>query len=176
MLDASTGDLVQRLTKLWIKPQNPEGTIRLMEFLKVDRFQDTVKKLSSFTVKKLEGETKGRQTNYTLRDSGMNALLDFATNQTTFNESIHLLGIPLGALQVSYGLMTGENISVAMGTGTLILNTYCVLAQRYSRARLTLTINKILQRHKEFNLKNYENNLGIRLPAPIQSQEQSSED
>ncbi|MBI4157702.1 hypothetical protein HY502_02540 [Candidatus Woesebacteria bacterium] len=171
MLDASRGNFVQRAVKAWIKPRNPEGTIKLMKALQVDHFQKMVIKAIT-PIRRLSHIEKGTQTNYALGDNSLESLTDFATNQTTFNEVIHLSALSFASLAVLGGVAGGRIDSLlAVNTGVLIVNTYCVLAQRYSRARLSIAIEKVLRRNKHFNLGNYTNLLGIQLPKNKQENE-----
>lgn len=171
MLDASTGTLAQRLGKMWIKPTNPEGTIRLLEALKVDKFRILELKVAKHVLEVLRAR-KDRapqpfQSNYTVADTSLPFLIDFATNQTFLNEKIHLIGLALNLAVILPVVTQGkmDNL-VFMNTVTLAINTYCILSQRYTRARLTKAINRALQKNRNFDLKRYKNLLGLKLSVP----------
>lgn len=135
-----------------------------MNVLQVDHFQQIPINALKL-VKKLAHIEGNIQTNYTLGDTSLNSLVDFATNQTTFNEAIHLFQIPINASLLLEGAVSGHIDSiVAVNASALLINTYCVLAQRYSRARLSITIDKALRRNREFDPEKYSNTLGIRFP------------
>jgi hypothetical protein len=161
MLDTASGNLLQRAIKMWIIPRDPEGTIRLMEKLKVHKFQaipvGVFKKM-----RKAAGIDKQFQSNYTLGKPNLNSMVDFATNQNTLNEIIHLFGMINGIIILLPFLISGR--VEALTLSLFMINTYCVLAQRYSRARISIVIDKALARKKNFNPKEYKNLLRLKLP------------
>lgn len=166
MLDTSVGTFVQRAAKAWIKPHNPEGTVRLMKALQVDDFQKSAISITSFLKRAMYIEEK-TQTNYVLGDNSVNSLVDFATNRTGLNEAAHLGALAFNSAVITAGVATGHvDALVAVSMGAFALNSYCVLAQRYTRARLSMAIDRALSRNKSFDPEKYSNKLGIRFPKP----------
>lgn len=166
MLDTSVGNFAQRAAKAWIKLRNPEGTVKLMKAMQVDDFQKAAINVSSFLKRTMHIESKTR-TNYTLGDTSVNSLVDFATNQTGFNEAVHLGALAFNSAVITAGVATGHmDVAVAVNMGAFALNSYCVLAQRYTRARLSMAIDRALRRNKHFDPDKYTNALGIRFPEP----------
>lgn len=164
MLDTSTGNYFQRAAKAWIKPRNPEGTIKLMKALQIDDFQGLAIKINQLMKKALHVDRR-TQTNYTLGDNTLNSMVDFATNRTGLNEAIHMGALALNAAIIIPGVATGHiDAGVAVNLGAMAVNTYCILAQRYARARLSMGIDRALHRNKHFDPEKYTNALGIRVP------------
>lgn len=167
MLDTGVGNVLQRTAKAYIKPHNPEETINLMRALQVDHFQDVA--ISIFQLyKKVMLPNRRIQTTYTLADNSLNSLVDFATNQTTLTEAYHLVVEGLLAASILPAVAAGHTDgSFALITGLFLVNTYGILAQRYTRARLSRTVDHALKRHKEFDVAKYTNVLGIKVPKTI---------
>jgi hypothetical protein len=163
MLDTSKGHFIQRISKAWIKPTNPEGTVKLMKALQVDHFQQIPIKAMDWVRRKMGVER--RQGNYTLGDTSLNNLVDFATNRSGMNEAIHLYGMALCAATILPSALNG-NVDgiVVINTGMFIINSYCVLAQRYARARLTIGIDRALQKNRHFDPEKFKNHLDLTLP------------
>lgn len=169
MLDTGIGNFLQRVTKVYIKPRNLEQTIKLMKTLQVDHFQEVVIGIHQL-IKKALRLNKRIQTNYTLGDNSLNSMVDFATNQTTFNEAVYLVGAGLCAALALPAVAAGYvDSSFALNTGLFVVNVYCILAQRYTRARLSRAINQALKLHKEFDINKYSNVLGIKTPNQPQT-------
>lgn len=120
MLNTTTGNFLQRIAKAYIKPRNPRRTIKLMKVLQVDKFLKIVK--YCFT------DGKGGS-NYSLADSSLNSMVDFATNSTTFNEGVHLSLATLATALVLPSIIVGHVDPPLLGLnlGTFLVNTYCVL-------------------------------------------------
>ncbi len=164
MLDTANGNLLQRAVKMWIKPRNPEGTIRLMKQLQVDKFQ-AIPVGAMRRMKKAMGVDKQIQSNYTLGKPNLNSMVDFATHQNTLNEAIHLFGMSWCTMALLPLLASGRiDGAVIINFGAFMVNTYCVLAQRYSRARISIAIDRALARKKDFDPEEYKNSLGLKLP------------
>jgi hypothetical protein len=164
MLDTNVGNFLQRAAKAYIKPVNPEQTIKLMRALQVDYFQDVA--IDVFQLyKKVMLPNRRIQTTYTLGDNSLNSMVDFATNQTALNEAFHLVVEGLCVISILPAVAAGHvDGSLAFNTVALLVNTYGILAQRYTRTRLSRTIDHALKRHKEFNVDKYTNVLGIKVP------------
>lgn len=168
MLDTGVGNFLQRAAKAYIKPRNPEQTIKLMKALQVDRFQDAAIGIMGIMqlIKKALRINLRTQTNYSLGDNSLSSMVDFATNKTTFNEAVHLVAAGIFAASILPTVATGRvDASLALNTGVFLVNTYCVLGQRYARARLSMVIDHALKRHREFDANRYRNALGIKVPG-----------
>lgn len=166
MMDASTGTAWQRLQKWYFKVGNPEKNIKFLESIGVDKYRNSAKWIMLDLLKR-RGYTEqqareGKNTNYTLADRSLNSLLDFATNQTTLNEIAHLVLAAQCVLLAGVDTLSGE--SPVVGGTFFILNLYCVLAQRYTRSKLSIAIDRVLQKHPKFDAEKYKNALGIKLP------------
>lgn len=169
MLDPRTGNLLQRIIKVYITPHKPERTVKLMEDLGVDRFQKLLlgiyRLITNATGFDKRIKNERIQTNYTLGDRSLDSMVDFATNQTTFNEVLHLIGAAWCAAVFLPEVAAGNfEWPVVLSMSLFIVNIYCILAQRYTRARLSIAIDRALKLGKPFVGK-YENILGIRIPS-----------
>lgn len=163
MLDTSIGNFAQRLTKAWMKPRNPEGTIKLMKALQVDKFQKVAIELRKFLFRSAHVEER-RQTNYTLGDNSTESLVDFATNMTGVNEFVHMGSLAGAAIFTAPSVASGQfEPLLAINLGILAINTYCVLSQRYTRSRLSIAIDKSLKRGKNFDIHKYEDLLHLKI-------------
>jgi hypothetical protein len=164
MLDTSTGNLPQRVIKAWIKPADPEGTVKLLEQMQVDHFLNFALRAYYFATNIGQSERIRASTNYEMPDSTLTSMVNFATNMTTFNELLHLSVLAINGSSFLANI-TKENPNptsiVILGTA-MAINTYCALAQRYTRAKLSLTIDKALKRNKKVNELRYKNYLDIR--------------
>lgn len=164
MLDTSTGNYFQRAAKAWIKPRNPEGTIKLMKALQVPEFQGLAIKINQIIKKAMRIDVRN-QKNYVLGDKTLSSMVDFATNKTSVNEAIHMSALALNAAIIIPAVATGHiDAGVAVNLGAMAINTYCIMAQRYTRARLSIGIDRALQSNKHFDPDKYSNALGIRVP------------
>jgi hypothetical protein len=167
MLDTASGNLLQRAVKMWIKPKNPEETIRLMKQLQVDKFQAIATGVMRRMKKAMGIDSAFQtnyQTNYTLGKPNLNSMVDFATHKNTLNEIVHLFGMGWYTMSLLPFLASGKvGAGVIINFGAFMVNTYCVLAQRYSRARISIAIDKALARKKNFDPEEYKNILGLKL-------------
>lgn len=140
------------LVREYIRPRNPKGTTILLERIGIKRVRGYVM-----------GRRKGLRTpNYNLTKkpeiiSDTSTLFDFATNKTFYNECMHVFGafggfafiilvnnlLPNAKTPEQY--MLGLFFLIGASTET-IPAVYLTLLQRYTRAKLALTIDKKLQR------------------------------
>lgn len=164
MLDTSAGNLLQRSVKAWITPRNPEGTIKLIEAMRVDVFQRALLRCHNrWLVPKSWKEKPGD--NYTMPDGSLNSMVDFAMNKTSFNEAIHSVGVvAASALLLSLIAEGRTDYPVVFSVGALMEDIYCILAQRYTRARLSIAIDRALARNERFNVDEYRNVLRVKMP------------
>ena len=158
MLDASTGNFTQRMLKRYIRQQDPVASMRLMEAIHVDDFQKFIA-WSNKLIRRTH-KSRPRLSNYTITDQSSKSLVDFATYQTVVNELYHLAYTPV---IITYALWGNPDKFTLLSAGVLIGNSYCVLLQRYNRARLSITIDRRLRRDKRLNLDKYKNYLGLNL-------------
>lgn len=153
---------LQRLSKWYFKPRgNPETTIKVLEALQIHQFQ----KLPKFLARFFTRDGHRYQSTYTVKDSRLSSLIDYAANQSAFNEAMHIGAI--AATNVPFGIMaieTGNTTSMAIQGGITLFNVACILAQRYSRARCERLIDKSLERGKTIDYYEYNNRLNLRLP------------
>lgn len=164
MLDTSDGNLLQRSIKAWIAPRNPDGTIKLMEAMRVDVFQSVLRRISHIWLVPKSKEERLHD-NYTMSDGSLNSMVDFATNKTSLNEAIHSVGVVGGSALLFSPITEGRtDYLVALNVGILVGNIYCILAQRYTRARLSIAIDRALARNKRFNVDRYWNVLRLKTP------------
>jgi len=163
MLNSPKGTLQQRIIKKWITPINPEGTIKLLERLNVHKFQGLMLKIIMEIT-----ESTGKdpvQSGYTLGRTDLNSMIDYATNQSTANEAIHLAGTSIGIYYLLLALAIGKiDMYIFPLLAVTAMQIYCVLAQRYSRARLSIIIDKAFAKQKKFKSHEYFNSLDIELP------------
>lgn len=165
MFEPNEGDNpVQRLAKWWLKPRgNPETTIKLLKALQVHQFQKLVKMLVGYSPNGYR-----YQSTYTVKDSRLSSLIDYAANQSAFNEAWHIaqivgFNVPFGAMAV----VIGSEVGMAAHGVAAFLNAYLVLAQYYSRARCERLIDRSLARGKTVDFYEYSNRLNLRLPPSI---------
>jgi len=159
MLHPRRGNPLQKMVKIWITPQDPEGTIKLMKKLRVDKVQKQIKTLRLSVVPK-----KTIQSNYTLGSTDVNSMLDFATNQATINEIVHLAFANLSFLWLILMLGYQERSAIVISNALLVyIHIYLVLGQRYSRVRLNLVIDKAFRNGKQVNVTTYKNHLDLDL-------------
>ena|GEM_PF-2270891 len=179
MLDTSIGTVYQRLQKWYMKTGDPEKAKRIYETIGVDRYRNTIKWIVLDLLKMRgvaeQASREGKNTNYTIATPSLNSLIDFATNKTLWSERIHLAGAAGTVILASYEISEGSLGDAAFYGAFFLLNTYCVLAQRYTRTQLGALINKMIERQRSFDPMKYANDLGIRLPAVPNSNAGTSE-
>lgn len=126
------GNLFQRLVKFWIFPWAPKLEIFIYYLLGVGIFRRVVMR----TVGRIRG-WNGEQDNYHIGERTLNNLLTFATNMTMINEVLH----PFYFVFV-WIFLGGFNLSVLSVLISLaaVTNFYCILLQRFNRAKLVLMI------------------------------------
>jgi hypothetical protein len=163
VFQTSEGDnLLQRAMKSYLKPRgNPETTIKVLEVLQVDQFQKVPKAWARFHLK------AGRryQSNYTVKDSSLASFIDYGTHQSGFNDTWHfgalmVTGVIPGILDITSG---NTNPLPFLGAAALV-NTYCILAQRYSRARIERIVDRRLARGERMGRFEHNNHLNLKLP------------
>lgn len=162
ILGANNGDnFLQRGLKTYIKPKgNPETTVRVLEALQVDQVQKIPKAITHLSVRLI-----GRhQSNYAIKDSSLSSLIDYGAKKSAINEFVHL-----GALACCVGSVIADSATGSvddlpyLGVAALV-NTYLILAQRYSRARIEKIVNNRLRRGDRIGHYAYEDRLNLRLP------------
>lgn len=151
------GNIFQMLLKLWIFPWFPRFAILVYNLLGVGIFRFVLMNTIG-----LVGKGSSRQTNYRIGERTMNNLLTFTTNQTMFNEGVHTIaGLP--AFITLFVLLINGHGYQDIGTTILVatfINLYCVLLQRYNRAKLVLLIEQRLNEGDRPDY-NYSNWLGL---------------
>lgn len=157
--------LLLRALKWYVKPKgNPKTTIRILKALQIDQFQRLPRALANHHTK---GEKHRYQTNYTIKDSSLSSLVDYGVNKTFFNEAIHIASTA-AVLPAGVGfILTDNTLGVALQGGVALINLACILAQRYSRARCEILIDRKLAQGKTIDDCRYENRLDLRLPYSL---------
>ncbi len=155
------GNIFQRILKLWIIPWWPRLEIFLLTLLGVGVFKYVLMN----TIGRV-GRYSQYQTNYHIGRMNMNNLLKFATNQTMFNEGWHIFAFVVTNLPYIWrAFATGDTSGwffwFVMGFG--LLNIYCVLLQRYNRARLVLAIERLASKGY-YPDEQYSNWLALDIP------------
>jgi len=153
------GNIFQMLLKLWIFPWFPRLEIFIYNLLGVGVFRYILMHTIG-----LIGKGGKRQTHYHLGERTMNNLLTFATNQTMFNESVHIVSGMPGFLLFIVSATNGfrdfrSQFNYSLLVLTLII-LYCVMLQRYNRAKLVLLIEERLNAGEIPN-EMYENWLAL---------------
>ncbi len=170
MLDTATGNALQRLSKWYIKTGNSEKTMEILESIGVDKFRNVVKNvvikfLYKKPLEKLREIAPEKNTNYTLANTKLNSLIDFAVNKASLNELMHIVGSAGGIIAITENLIKGPSVgNIAFSSGLFLVNLYCVLAQRYTRAELGIIIDRKLRNHADFDPSRYSNILNIKFP------------
>jgi len=162
MLDTSTGTVSQRLKKLYLKTGDPEQAQKVLTMIGAKHFREVIRHTAGRLRKKTDEKTlrEGKNTNYFIANPSDANLLDFALNKATINEMAHGL---MAAGCVVMGATTGFDTTVVT---FFLLNTYCSLAQRLTRAEIATVINRKLSRKKGLSLDGYVDELNLRLPQP----------
>lgn len=157
-------NFLNRALKWYVKPRgNPLTTIRVLEALQVDQFQRIPKALAKLFTR---GGKFRYQSNYTIKDSRLSSLIDYGSDQTFFNEAIHTGVIAASIIPSGIVYMLSDNkMGFAVEGGAFLVNLFCVLAQRYSRARCEILIDKGLAQGKTIDYYEYRNMLNLRLPV-----------
>jgi len=161
MLEGQQGTAIQKLLRFYIYSKNPDMIILACQLLQVDKFQQLMIRISSTTSK--DGQFSNYKTNYTLGNLTTERLIQFATIETLVNELIHLVQLPYNAIFIHYSLEKNLPSFAFANLLFFTFNTYCVLAQKYTRARLTKTIDARI-RKKKFPSSDFSNPLALRLP------------
>jgi len=162
------GNIFQRLLKFWIIPRSPRLAIFVYTLLGVEIF----KKVLMSTFGRL-GRNSMYQTNYRLGKRNLKNLLTFATSQTMFNESWHLFAffttnLPFLIDWWNTGhLMSGYVVVILIIS---VINIYCVMLQRYNRARICLVIERLVSKGHTVD-GSYRNWLALDLPESAYSDE-----
>ncbi len=164
MLDTSTGTVYQRMAKFFLKTGDPVKAKQFLEVLGVQKYRSLILGTIGRLSKPLHQSVldKGENTNYFLAGRSDSHLLDFAIKQCSFNELIHIAGA-LVALGLATTETTWEDASIH--ASVFLLNIYCILTQRLTRAELAILINKKLERGS-LDLDTYMDKLNLRLPNP----------
>ncbi len=146
-----------------MKPRgSPRTIIRVLEALQVHQFQKLAKPTTDFMT---HYAAYRNQSIYAIKDSRLSSLIDYGANQSVLTEAWHIGAIattciPFGVIAIISHDITG----LAFQGGGTLLNLVCILAQRYSRARCEMIIDKSLARGKTIDYYEYNNRLNLRLP------------
>ncbi|MFA5933167.1 MAG: hypothetical protein WCV81_02780 [Microgenomates group bacterium] len=164
MFEHSESDnVVQRLFKWYLKPRgNPHTTIKILKALQIHQFQ----KIPRILARHMTSNGKYRyQSTYSVKDTRLSSLIDYGTNQTAFNEIWHLGAIAVTNLPTCIAdIMNGNMFGLTIIGSVGVLNLYCVLAQRYSRARCEVLIDRALSRGRTIEFYEYSNRFNLKLP------------
>jgi hypothetical protein len=147
-----------RILVRYLIPRNPEASLR--------RHQQwgtpAVRTLVMSTVGRLISRP-GRGGNYRLnnRRAPLEATTDFALRASLFNEAIHLVVAGWAAYGVLPAVLAGEyGAGIAVQVAWVAFNLALVALQRYNRARMILTADKLLARGRKYS-PDYKNWAGI---------------
>lgn len=162
MFKANEGDnFLQRGLKTYIRPKgDPETAIRVFEALRVDQVQKAPKLVIRFFLRDL-GRFQGT---YTIKDSSLPSLVDYGSEQTAINELMHLGAIASCVIPGIVESASGSFDNLPYIGTAIFINTYLILTQRYSRARIEKIVNKRLSRGDKIGHYTYKNRLNLRLP------------
>ncbi|MFA7000452.1 MAG: hypothetical protein WC241_05095 [Candidatus Paceibacterota bacterium] len=170
MLDTSTGNAFQRLSKWYIRIEDSEKAVKIFESIGVDKFRRVAKSVMIKVIGKkvledFRNENPDKNTHYFLANTSLNSMIDFAVNKASVNEAIHLVGSAVGVAAVSASVAEGASTgNIIFASGAFLLNLYCVLAQRYTRAELGIIIDRKIKNHADFDAEKYNNTLNIEFP------------
>ncbi|KKT39063.1 MAG: hypothetical protein UW26_C0008G0005 [Candidatus Collierbacteria bacterium GW2011_GWF1_44_12] len=162
------GNLIQRLLKFWIMPRMPRLEILVYTLLGVGIF----KRVLMNTIGRID-KYSSHQTNYNIGKLNLKNLLTFATSQTMFNEGWHLFAFL--ATNLPY-LITWWNDGRPLSATTVfflvlsVINIYCVMLQRYNRARICLVVERLVSKGHTVD-SSYRNWLALDLPDPVDENE-----
>jgi len=142
-------NFVNKATDWYFMPKSFEKNGRLYEALGVRHF----KRLCAETYRKLVKKTLGTErahfiNNYLIWDFSEDGLrkFDYATR---INEGIHLLATALFTSKTIDYLSDGKYGMAALETGlNLALGIYPILTQRYNRARIYNTVERMQERNQ----------------------------
>ncbi|PIP85583.1 hypothetical protein COY48_01705 [Candidatus Collierbacteria bacterium CG_4_10_14_0_8_um_filter_43_86] len=132
------GNLLQRVLKFWIIPRFPHLEVAVYILLGVGLFRLLLMK----TIGRL-GAWSRYQTNYHIGRLTMNNLLTFVTNQTMFNEIVHIVAFLPSFFFLTALWWAGMPVFVTTNLFVIVIaaiNLYCIMLQRYNRARLVVLI------------------------------------
>jgi len=130
---------LNKMASWYFKPKSFERNGKLYELFGIKIFKKGVVKIG----KKVAGNEKvNHANNYYLWDSSQEGLEAF-DYKTRRNESIHLTWAAYSGILASTEFMANNLGSCEFQTGLIILNLYCVMLQRYNRARLHNAIDRI---------------------------------
>lgn len=153
--------ILQRVAKWYLKPRgNPEMTIRVLEALQIHQLQRLPKILARF----LTRDGYRYQSTYTIKDSRLSSLIDYAAYRSALSEATHIGAIAVANIPLGVSVTTNNIAMLVFQGGWIALNVACVLTQRYSRARCERLIDKSLARGKSVDYYEYNNRLNLRLP------------
>jgi hypothetical protein len=97
-------------------------------------------------VTKIRPRLKDSPSNYTIGGRSVEAVKDYIKS-TRSNESIHLVGCLFSSFP-AVPSSTSPVLFDALGMTALAVNVYCVLLQRYNRARIMRALPKLEEREK----------------------------
>ena len=104
-------------------PLSTNNTLRLLETLQVDKFQQ----LPKWIARKMSSNMKFQST-YTLADSTLESLINYATSQILVNEKLHFGAIGTCTLLGIGNLYSGDLGFAIFEGGAILANAYCILA------------------------------------------------
>ena len=141
---------VNKATDWYFMPKSFEKNGRLYGALGVRHFKKLCAETYRKLVKKLFGTERAHfVNNYLIWDFSEDGLrkFDYATR---INEGIHLLAAALFTSQTVDYLSDGRYGMAALGSGlNLALGVYPILTQRYNRARIYNTVEKMQERNQD---------------------------
>lgn len=132
----------QKMKDFYFKPKSVEmrNNGKIYELLGVKYFKRFVTKLRERT------SDERTQDNYFLQSRTEEGLKDFVS-KTRYNEGVHLIGTLVSATSLTLGRLGGDPFALIVGIPLTAINAYCVLTQRYNRARIENVLDRMESRY-----------------------------
>jgi len=136
-----------RVSDWYFKPKSFEKNPKFYENLGVKG----IKKVCDF-IGKVFGDNPDSPNNYRIWDKSKEGLEKFQS-KTRFNEKIHLPAVVLCGIVATANAIDKDVANTILGVTCVGINAYGVMLQRYNRARLYNTIEKMEARDNSKNSK-----------------------
>jgi hypothetical protein len=135
---------LDRMTDWYFRPKSFERSGKFYEALGTKKF----KRLVAGIGKKIVGDRKlDTPNNYFIWDTTSDGLKKF-DYKTRMNEAIHLFWGACSGVVAANDFLKEKPILGGITCGLAVLNAYCVMTQRYNRARLHNVIDRIEEKEK----------------------------